>query len=87
MSKKALIGELTSMSPGYQGRPDAEHAIDVVTRAISQIVERGDKVQLRGFGNFQMKDRKGRKGRNPQTGETITIAPKRVLVFEDRRKG
>lgn len=60
---------------------DAIFATDPAEGIIASALEGGDKVQLTGFGTFEVRDRKARTGRNPRTGETIQIAATRVPVF------
>ena len=55
-------------------KKDAEAAVNAVTAAIAEALKAGDKVQLVGFGTFEGKAREAREGRNPRTGEKITIA-------------
>ena len=57
----------------------------VVQRSLDAIVEslaRGETVELRNFGIFKVKSRKGRTGRNPRTGEKVPVPPKRVVTFK-----
>ena len=57
----------------------------VVQKSLSTIVEalaRGETVELRNFGIFKVKSRKGRTGRNPRTGEKVPVPPKRVVTFK-----
>jgi DNA-binding protein HU-beta len=56
-------------------------AIDVIIGAISGSLVKGNKVQLVGFGSFEVKKREARKGRNPQTGAEIKIPARKVPVF------
>ncbi|SFV05608.1 HU family DNA-binding protein [Alicyclobacillus macrosporangiidus] len=62
-------------------KKDATHAVEAVFNAISEALARGEKVQLVGFGNFEIRERAARKGRNPQTGEVIDIAASKVPAF------
>ncbi|MBI4227440.1 MAG: integration host factor subunit beta [Candidatus Omnitrophica bacterium] len=55
-----------------------QRALDVIVAALS----RGETVELRNFGIFKVKTRKGRTGRNPRTGEKVPVPPKRVVVFK-----
>ena len=55
-------------------KKDATAAVDAVFASIQDTLAKGDKVQLIGFGNFEVRTRAARKGRNPQTGEEIEIA-------------
>lgn len=63
-------------------RADIESTIDVLTKKIGDVLASGDKVELRGFGTFSLREKKARTGRNPRTGETIHIAAKREAVFK-----
>jgi len=63
-------------------KKDAEKAINAVFASIEEALARGDKVQLVGFGTFEVRDREARKGRNPQTGQEIEIPATRVPAFK-----
>lgn len=63
-------------------RKQAEMALAAFTQAVTEALKDGDKVQLTGFGTFEVKDRPARSGRNPATGETIEIAASRAPVFK-----
>lgn len=57
----------------------------VVQKTLDKIIEslaQGEKVELRNFGVFKVKSRKGRTGRNPRTGEVVPVPPKRVAIFK-----
>ena len=60
---------------------DAEKAVNAVFASIEEALAKGDKVQLVGFGTFEVRERAARTGRNPQTGEEIQIAASRVPAF------
>lgn len=60
----------------------AEAIIDAVFGTIEETLANGDKVQLVGFGSFEVRDRAARTGRNPQSGEPITIAASKAPVFK-----
>ena len=59
----------------------AEVVVQEVLDSIIEALQSGDRVELRGFGSFRMKDRKARVGRNPKTGETVQVPAKRVGHF------
>ncbi|MDD2496833.1 MAG: HU family DNA-binding protein [Desulfitobacteriaceae bacterium] len=63
-------------------KKDAEKAVNAVFASISDALAAGDKVQLVGFGTFEVKERAARVGRNPQTGETIEISAAKVPGFK-----
>lgn len=61
---------------------DATKAVDSVFDTILDALKNGDKIQLIGFGNFEVRERSARKGRNPQTGEEIEIPASKVPAFK-----
>jgi DNA-binding protein HU-beta len=79
MNKSELI-QVVSEKSGLT-KKDASAAVEAVFSCISEALARGEKVQLVGFGNFEIRERAARKGRNPQTGEVIDIAASRVPAF------
>ncbi|MEA3492827.1 MAG: HU family DNA-binding protein [Candidatus Margulisiibacteriota bacterium] len=79
MNKKQLAGKVGS-KVGIT-KAQAERVIDAVTGLISEALVKGEKVRLVGFGNFLVRGRKGRIGRNPQTGEKITIGESKAPAF------
>ncbi|OUM89711.1 MAG: DNA-binding protein [Bacillus thermozeamaize] len=80
MNKTELISQVAEMTS--LSKKDAAKAVDAVFEAITQALKNGDKVQLIGFGNFEVRERAARKGRNPQTGAEIEIAASRVPAFK-----
>ena len=63
-------------------KTDAGNAVDAVFDSIGKTLSNGDTVSLVGFGTFSVSDRAARSGRNPRTGETISIAATRVPKFK-----
>ena len=61
---------------------DVETVVGTIFEEISASLENGRRVELRGFGTFGLKERKGRQGRNPKTGESVKVDPKRVMFFK-----
>lgn len=59
-----------------------EQAVDVIFEEISAALERGDRVELRGFGAFSVRHRDARMGRNPRTGESVPVPAKKVPFFK-----
>jgi DNA-binding protein HU-beta len=84
MSKK-LIDEVKLYGDGFGTNAAAERAIDAVTTAIKRVVSNGDRVTIRGFGTFKQTHRNQRVGRNPRTGEQVTIAARDVLTFKESK--
>ena len=60
---------------------EAEAAVNAMTAVVADALKAGDKVQLIGFGTFEVNTRAARNGRNPKTGETITIAASKAPTF------
>ena len=60
----------------------AENAVKAFTDAVAEELAKGGKVQLVGFGNFEVSERPAREGRNPRTGETMTIAASKTPKFK-----
>ncbi|WP_017548933.1 HU family DNA-binding protein [Salinicoccus carnicancri] len=63
-------------------KKEAGAAVDAVFDTIQESLKKGEKVQLIGFGNFEVRERSARKGRNPQSGEEIEIAASKVPAFK-----
>jgi DNA-binding protein HU-beta len=80
MNKTDLINAVAEASE--LSKKDATKAVDAVFDTILDALKNGDKVQLIGFGNFEVRERAARKGRNPQTGEEIEIAASKVPAFK-----
>jgi len=73
----ASVAEKTDLT-----KKDVEKCLAAVLDSVGEALARNDKVQLVGFGTFEIRERAARKGRNPQTGEEIEIAATRVPVFK-----
>ncbi|WP_407667801.1 HU family DNA-binding protein [Paenibacillus massiliensis] len=71
------VAEKTELS-----KKDVTKAVDALFDTISEALQSGDKVQLVGFGNFEVRERSARKGRNPQTGEEIEIPASKIPAFK-----
>jgi integration host factor subunit beta len=56
--------------------------VDTVFRSIVDALHRGEKIELRGFGSFRLRQREPRKGRNPKTGDRVDVPPKKVPYFK-----
>ena len=64
------------------GKKDADLLVSTFLESIVQSLRIGEGIELRGFGNFRLRHRKARLGRNPRTGESVDIPPKRVVYFK-----
>ena len=78
MNKGDLINELAEV---LNTKKDAQMAVDCILSSIRAALKKGDTVSLVGFGTFKVVKRKARKGRNPQTGEEMTIKASRAPKF------
>ena len=80
MNKSDLVTEVAS-NAGIT-KKDAEKVINAFFTTVEEALKSGDKVQLVGFGTFEVRARQARKGRNPQTGEEIDIPASQVPAFK-----
>jgi integration host factor subunit beta len=81
MIKSELIQKIAEKNPHLYHR-DVERIINTIFDQIINAMRNGDRVELRGFGAFSVKSRQGRQGRNPRTGEPVTVEPKFVPFFK-----
>ena len=80
MNKAELIAVVAEKSE--LTKKDAEKAVNSIISVITEALSKGEKVQLVGFGTFEVRDRAERKGRNPQTKEEIIIPASKAPVFK-----
>ena len=80
MNKTELIASVAEKAD--MTKKDAEKAVNAVFTAIEEALTRGDKVQVIGFGTFEVRVREERKGRNPQTGKEIVIPASKSPIFK-----
>jgi integration host factor subunit alpha len=78
---KADIVERIYEKVGFSKKESAE-LVETVFDLIKSTLEEGDKIKIAGFGNFVVKEKADRRGRNPQTGEEITIVARKILTFK-----
>lgn len=74
VEKVAIEADLT--------KKDAEQLVEIVLDSIIDSLNSGEKIELRGFGSFRVRERNSRKGRNPKTGDAVDIPAKRVAYFK-----
>jgi len=79
--KKSELVELVAEKAGLT-KADATRAIDAVFATITEALQKGERVPVAGFGTFNISERGERQGRNPQTGETVTIAARKAVTFK-----
>ena len=80
MNKTELIAAVAAKSE--LSKKDAEKAVKAFTEVVAETLKKNDKVQLVGFGTFEVSERAAREGRNPQTGATMTIAASKTPKFK-----
>ena len=81
MIKSELVLKIAEKNPHLYHR-DVERIVNRVFDEIIDALKQGNRVELRGFGAFSVKERDGRTGRNPRTGESVDVTPKRVPFFK-----
>lgn len=73
----AIIAEKTGLT-----KKDAEAVLNAIMDSVKEALAKGDKVSLEGFGTFEVRERAAREGKNPRTGEKLTIAACKVPAFK-----
>ena len=81
MTKRDLIDEINQRFPHLSHR-DAEVIVNSIFDAMVDALGQGDRIEIRGFGSFVVKHRRAREGRNPKSGEIVSVAAKRVPFFK-----
>ncbi len=80
MTKSQLIERIAEQLPAIP-RQKVEAIVNAAFDAMSLAMERGERIEIRGFGSFAVKTRPAREGRNPKTGEKVVVPPRRSLTF------
>jgi len=81
MTKRDLIEEVVKLYPQFSRR-DAEVMVNTVFDSMTKALCRGERVEIRSFGSFVVKQRHAREGRNPKTGTVVAVGAKRVPFFK-----
>jgi integration host factor subunit beta len=81
MTKSGLIEEVAKRTP-HISKKDTEVVVNTIFDAMIEALRGGDRIEIRGFGSFQVKIREARDGRNPKTGEPVHISAKRTPFFK-----
>ena len=84
MTKAQLVEAVLEV--GDLTRRDGEVIVDTVFEAVIQAIKQGDKIEIRGFGSFRIRQRKSRLGRNPKTGAKVEVPAKRVPYFKPSKE-
>jgi integration host factor subunit beta len=81
MTKSGLIEEVAKLTP-HISKKDTEVVVNTIFDAMIESLRAGERIEIRGFGSFQVKIREAREGRNPKTGEPVHISAKRTPFFK-----
>jgi integration host factor subunit beta len=81
MTKSGLIEEVAKRTP-HISKKDTEVVVNTIFDSMIEALRGGDRIEIRGFGSFQVKIREARDGRNPKTGEPVHISAKRTPFFK-----
>ena len=80
MTKAELVEDVAQAAE--LTKKDAERLVEIVFESIIETLNQGEKIELRGFGSFRVRERGARRGRNPKTGDPVSIPAKRVPYFK-----
>ena len=81
MTKAEIVQALYTRVGGFSKKESAD-IVDLVFEMMKETLGKGEKIKISGFGNFVLRDKRQRPGRNPQTGDPIKISVRRVLTFK-----
>ncbi len=81
MTKRELIDEVVRQFPQL-ARRNAEDVVQTIFQTMTDALRSGERIEIRGFGSFVVKHRRAREGRNPKTGNVVSVAAKRVPFFK-----
>jgi integration host factor subunit beta len=84
MTKADLVEEVTKL--GELTRKDAEVIVETIFDSVIHSLQKGDKIEIRGFGSFRTRQRNARTGRNPKTGAKVDVPAKRVPYFKPSKE-
>ena len=84
MTKADLVDKVTAL--GDLTRRDGEVIVDTLFESVIGALKSGDKIEIRGFGSFRTRQRRGRVGRNPKTGAKVEVPPKKIPFFKPSKE-
>lgn len=84
MTKADLVEEVIRVTE--LPRKESEAIVETIFESIIQALQTGDKIEIRGFGSFRTRQRRGRTGRNPKTGAKVEVPPKRIPFFKPSKE-
>ena len=80
MLKRDLVEKTTANLNGYL-KKDISKAVDIIIETMSESLDQGNRIEIRGFGSFSVRKRKERQTKNPKTGKVMNIPPRKTLHF------
>jgi len=84
LTKADLIEEVLRVTE--VPRRDSETIVETIFESIIQSLQKGEKIEIRGFGSFRTRQRRGRTGRNPKTGAKVEVPPKKIPFFKPSKE-
>src|SRR6201987_3364929 len=84
LTKADLIEEVLRVTE--LPRKESETIVETIFDSIIESLQKGDKIEIRGFGSFRTRQRRGRTGRNPKTGEKVEVPPKKIPYFKPSKE-
>ena len=84
LTKADLIEEVLRITE--LPRKESETIVETIFDSIIESLQNGDKIEIRGFGSFRTRQRRGRVGRNPKTGEKVEVPPKKIPFFKPSKE-
>src|SRR5665213_2269067 len=84
MTKADLVEEVIQST--QLPRKESEAIVETIFESIISALQTGDKIEIRGFGSFRTRQRRGRVGRNPKTGAKVDVPPKRIPFFKPSKE-
>ncbi len=81
MTKSELIARVAEKIPGAR-KKDAEVIVNTIFESMTSALSKGERIEIRGFGSFHLRQRNSRVGRNPKSGEKVEVAEKKVPFFK-----
>ena len=84
LTKADLVEEVLNITE--LPRKESETIVETIFDNIIQALQKGEKIEIRGFGSFRTRERRGRQGRNPKTGETVEVKAKKIPFFKPSKE-
>lgn len=84
MTKADLVEEVTRITE--LPRKESEAVVETIFESIISALQADDKIEIRGFGSFRTRERRGRTGRNPKTGAKVEVPPKKIPYFKPSKE-